>query len=609
VEWVRDLIRNIQEAVAGIDVDLQSFASLLIRFILPALAIIIVVRCIRSLMQEKSEIEIWGQLKLADGTLVDLNNWENAIGRANASDVYIDYPTISRNHAALNRDDKGNWLIFDVKSTTGVEVAGKKIASGIGVPVKSGEKIELGGVPLTFIAADNTDEYEQAASRTRPGRLYKQHSTLIFLTQFQALLGLQLYMVTDESISMAILFSFAALIGLMWGCYLVMRALKRVAFEIETLAFFLSTLGLSVVVSSAPTRITTQTVFLVLGLVLFFTMGWILRDINIAKLLKRPIVLAGPLMLAATLALGERIHGATRWISIAGLQFQPSEFVKIAVIFAGAATLERMYARRNLFGFLGFMIVCMGILAQMRDFGTALIFFVAFLVIAFLRSGDFATIFLSIAGAGLAGLVAVSSMPHIAGRFATWGNAWEYADYGGFQQTRAMSAAASGGFFGVGAGNGWFHNIFAADSDLVFAMLSEELGLIIALCAVFAVVCFAIFSIRAAASARSSFYVIGACAASSMLVFQMLLNVLGSMDIAPFTGVTFPFVSTGGTSIVASWGMLAFFKAVDTRQNASFAVKTPKRPKYSGGGAIVYNHEPEFEIPDDDFDFKWEEEA
>ncbi|MCL2279363.1 MAG: FtsW/RodA/SpoVE family cell cycle protein [Oscillospiraceae bacterium] len=597
MEWIRELIRNMQEAVAGIDIDLQSFASMLIRFILPALAIIVVVRCIKSLMQEKSEIEIWGQLKLANGTLVDLNNWENAIGRANASDVYIDYPTISRNHAALNRDDKGNWMIFDVQSSTGVEVAGKKIEPNVGVQVKSGDKIELGGVPLTFVAADNTDEYEQAASRTRPGRLYKQHSTLIFLTQFQALLGLQLYIASDESVAMAILFSFLALIGLMWGCYIAMRALKRVAFEIETLAFFLSTLGLTVVVSSAPARIATQTVFLVLGLILFFTMGWILRDINIAKLLKRPIVLAGPIILAATLVLGERIHGATRWISIAGLQFQPSEFVKIAVIFAGAATLERMYTRRNLFGFLGFMIVCMGILAPMRDFGTALIFFVAFLVIAFLRSGDFATIFLSIAGAGMAGLVAISLMPHIAGRFASWGRAWEYVNTaGGYQQTRAMSAAASGGLFGVGAGNGWFNNIFAADSDLVFAMLSEELGLIIALCAVFAVVCFAIFSIRAAASARSSFYVIGACAASSMLVFQMLLNVLGSMDIAPFTGVTFPFVSTGGTSIVASWGMLAFFKAVDTRQNASFAVKTPKRPKYSGGGAIVYRHDVELPI-------------
>jgi len=73
----------------------------------------------------------------------------------------------------------------------------------------------------------------------------------------------------------------------------------------------------------------------------------------------------------------------------------------------------------------------------------------------------------------------------------------------------------------------------------------------------------------------------------------MLLNVLGSMDILPFTGVTFPFISKGGTSLVACWGMLAFIKAVDTRQNASFAVKMPKRPQYGGGGAIVYRREVE----------------
>jgi len=277
------------------------------------------------------------------------------------------------------------------------------------------------------------------------------------------------------------------------------------------------------------------------------------------------------------------------------MSVQPSEFVKIALVFAGAATLERLFARRNLFVFIGLMGICMIFLTLMTDFGSALIFFVAYLVIAFLRSGDFATIILSVAGAGFAGLLALASRPHIAGRFATWGSAWEYADTGGFQQTRAMAAAASGGLFGVGAGNGWFHRIFAADSDLVFAMVSEELGLIIALTAFFAILLFAVYSMRSAETARSSFYVIAACATSAILVFQMMLNVLGSMDILPFTGVTFPFVSKGGTSLVASWAMLAFFKAVDTRQNASFAIKTPKRPQHSGGGAIVYR---EIEHPD-----------
>jgi len=330
-------------------------------------------------------------------------------------------------------------------------------------------------------------------------------------------------------------------------------------------------------------------------------MGWLLRDLGKIKKIRYIAFVVGPLMLMATLVFGRRMFGAIRWISIAGLTFQPSEFVKIALVLAGAVTLDRMFARRNLFAFVAMMGLCMLLLAQMSDFGSALIFFVAYLVIAYMRSGDFATVFLSIAGGGFAGLLALASRPHIAGRFSTWRHAWEFVDGRGYQQTRAMTAAASGGLFGVGAGNGWFHNVFAADSDLVFAMISEELGLLVALSAIAGILVFAVFSVRSAGSARSSLYVIAACATSAILVFQMMLNVLGSMDILPFTGVTFPFVSKGGTSLVASWGMLAFFKAADTRQNASFVVKTPKRPQFSGGGTMVFTepHEPLWEDGDD----------
>jgi len=593
LEFIRNLLNQIQTAIAGLDGGVMAIATMLIRFILPVLAIVIIVRCARSLLREKSEEEIWGQLRLPNGILLDLNYWENVIGRAKSSDVYMEYPTISRNHAALIRDDKANWRVYDVESKTGVIVNGKQIESKEGVAVNSGDSIELGGVSMVFTAADNTDEYEQAASRTRPGQFYKQYITLFYLTLFQILLGLQLCIAAGDSLTMILPVCFVSLIALTWACYFFTCIIKRIAFEIETIGFFLSTIGLSVIATGSPNEIGRQILFIVLGLVFFFIMGWFMRDLDRVKLIRRPIALVGPVFLAITLLFGVRIGGAIRWINIAGMQFQPSEFVKIAIVFAGAATLERLFARRNIFIFLGLMGICLGFLALMNDFGSAMIFFVAYLVIAYMRSGDFATIALSIAGAGFAGLVALASRPHIAGRFASWGRAWEFVnERGGYQQTRAMTAAASGGLFGVGAGNGWFHRIFAGDSDLVFAVVSEELGLIVALAAVAAVVAFAVFSVRSAGVARSSFYAIAACATSAILVFQMLLNVLGSMDILPFTGVTFPFVSKGGTSLVACWGMLAFFKAVDTRQNASFAVRTPKRPKYSGGGSIIYK-EPE----------------
>ena len=216
-------------------------------------------------------------------------------------------------------------------------------------------------------------------------------------------------------------------------------------------------------------------------------------------------------------------------------------------------------------------------LALIGDFGTALIFFVTFLVISFMRSGSIATVFLAVAGAGMAGVMAVSVKPYIAQRFASWGHVWEDMYNTGYQQTRAMSAAASGGLFGKGAGAGWLKDIFAANTDMVFAMVCEELGLIIALCMVLAVLILAFFAVRSARQGRSSYYAIAACASMSMLLVQLSLNVFGSLDLLPFTGVTFPFVSRGGSSLIACWMMMAFIKGADTRKDASFAVRPGER--------------------------------
>lgn len=121
-------------------------------------------------------------------------------------------------------------------------------------------------------------------------------------------------------------------------------------------------------------------------------------------------------------------------------------------------------------------------------------------------------------------------------------------------------------------GNGWLHKIAAADTDLVFGMLCEEWGLLIAVLAVVCIIALAFFAARAVRVGRSSFYTIAACAAGSLLVFQTSLNVFGSVDLLPLTGVTFPFVSNGGSAMMSAWGLLAYLKATDTRENASFAI-------------------------------------
>ena len=112
---------------------------------------------------------------------------------------------------------------------------------------------------------------------------------------------------------------------------------------------------------------------------------------------------------------------------------------------------------------------------------------------------------------------------------------------------------------------------------MVVATVCEEWGLIIFVLMVLSVVALGLFAVRSASVGRSSFYVIGACTAASVLLTQVILNALGTVDVVPLTGVTFPFVSNGGSSMIGAWGLLAFVKAADTRQNASFAVRLNKR--------------------------------
>ena len=283
----------------------------------------------------------------------------------------------------------------------------------------------------------------------------------------------------------------------MWLYYAALRATRCVGFEMETIAFFLSTLSLSVTASSAPGSLFKQFLAVLLGLVLFLVLGLFLRDLSRVQKI-RWLMAAGAIgLLGITLVLGNAKYGAVNWISIGGMSFQPSEIAKICYIFAGAATLERLFHRRNLTLFIVLTGVCIGLLGLMSDFGTAAIFFVTFLVIAYLRSGDFATLSLICGGAVFGAGIIVKFKPYILSRFASWGHAWEAASTTGYQQTRTMSAAASGGLLGMGAGNGWLHNVAAADTDLVFGMLCEEWGLLIAVLAVGSIVTLAFFAARA----------------------------------------------------------------------------------------------------------------
>ena len=541
------------------------------KYAMIALSLVIMIRCIRSMLSAGFEAETWATARFGRDS-VPVTHWENLIGRARSADIRVDRGDVERIQAVLKRLDDGRWMIFDVFSRGGVSVNGEDVAAG-GAEIESGDTIRVGGAAMRLQDIGAAKSSALDAQRTSAGKSVSPALTLFELTLFELLLLFQHLITASGTRTLSVALGFAVLILLEWFCYYAMRLIGRSGFEIETIAFYLTSLGMSVTASAAPQDMFKQTVLILISFVLFLLLGLWLRDLRRTERTRLLVAALAVALLGLNLATSDTLNGARSWLSIAGFSFQPSELVKVAYIYVGAATLDRLYRRRNLIVFIVFSAICVGALALIGDFGSALVFFICFLVISFLRSGSIATVFLAVSGAAMAGFLAVSIKPYIARRFATWGHVWEDVYGAGYQQTRALGAAAGGGLFGKGAGGGWLTEIVAADTDMVFAVICEEQGHIIALCMVLAVLTLSFFAVRTARRGRSAYYAIAACAAVSMLMAQMALNVFGSLDLLPFTGVTFPFVSRGGTSLLSCWMMMAFIKGADTRRGGSFVVR------------------------------------
>lgn len=545
-----------------------------LRWAVPILTAILLLRCVLPLLTFRREPEIWAWLNMATGQQVPITHWENVIGRSKSCDVTIDFPTVSRNHAVLTRYDDGSWTITDVGSKEGTWVNGRRVQI---CALTSKEKISIGGVDMHLQPITERQEERQAQLRTKAASGWDTVTNLMLLTILQCIMLLGFLLNSQQSDFVNVLQGFLGIVLCQWILYIFYCLIQRKSFEVETIAFFLCTIGMAAISTVKPQETVKQLIAMIMGVVLFLIIGWSLRDLERAKVVRYLATIAGVGFLVVTLVFGTEYYGAKNWLIIGNMSLQPSELSKVCFVFAGASTMDRIMTKRNLILFIVYSVIICGLLALMNDFGTALIFFCAFLVIAYLRSGSMGTVALAITALGFAGVIGLKIAPHALQRFATWRHIWEDPLVGGYQQTRALMCIASGGLLGLGPENGLLQYVFAADSDIVFATISEEWGLLVALMTVLCIVALGFFPIRTARVARSSFYTIGACTAASVLVIQTVLNCLGTLDILPFTGVTFPFVSNGGTSMIGAWGLLAFVKAADTRQNASFAVRLMKK--------------------------------
>ena len=541
---------------------------LLVRVIVPVLALYVVWRCYTSFKkgQRRRDPVIMLQDQ-GSGTSFPVLYWENSIGRSRSCDITLPDATMSRDHAVLLRRDEG-WFICDTGSKSGVLVNGKKIQDRQLVNV--GDSVTMGSTTLTLWNADQKP-LERRRIFTGFSREAASPFVLMFLTTLVLLLmGVQ-GVLGGETLSPAALIPCAAVLVMGWGLYIFSVGIQhRVSFEIETVGILLSGIGINLLASFDLEGVTTQLAAMLLGIFLFSFLLWFMGDMDRVAKCRLWIGLGALALLGATLVFGTNTYGSTNWIRIGPLSVQPSEFVKIAFIFVGTSTLDRLQTKKNMGEFLVFTGACIGLLALMPDFGMALILFATFLILAFMRSGSVRTIALVLAGAVLAVLVVLTVKPYVLERFMGWGHVWEHVnDNMGYSQTRTLTYLASGGFFGVGLGNSYLAPVFAADSDLVFGLLCEEQGLLLGLVVLVAFVLFVFYARSDVTRSRSTFFSIAACSAAGMLLFQAALNVFGATDVLPMTGVTLPFISAGGSSMLAVWGLLAFLKASDERTYAA----------------------------------------
>ena len=392
---------------------------------------------------------------------------------------------------------------------------------------------------------------------------------LLLMTAFQIFCAIQILTNGGEDIVKGTIIAvFALYITVEWTYFIVFAGfLRRKSFEVELIAFFLSGIGLALTTSVYPNKAYTQLIAILLGIGVFIVLLWILSDIDRVVKLRMPVAILSIAALVFTLIFAKNINGARNWIVIGNglLSIQTSEIVKVAFIFVGAATLETLQSTKLLTKYIIFAVTCVGLLFIMKDFGTALIFFFTFVIIAFLRSGDIKTIFLICAGALIGGIGVLTFKPYVANRFNSYRHIWEFADTKGYQQVRLLIYSVSGGLFGLGLGNGKLRGIYASTEDLAFGMVCEEFGIIIAFTVLLTFVALVVYSIRYSVAARSSFYSIAACAASALLLFQTALHVFGATDLLPWTGVTLPFISRGGSSMMCCWGLVALIKAIDVK--------------------------------------------
>ena len=346
-----------------------------------------------------------------------------------------------------------------------------------------------------------------------------------------------------------------------------------------SLTNFLCALGVLVLYDTSPSDAYSQMAFYGIGIAAMGVCIWVVRLSGSGRRLSRMLIPLSLLLLSLPLLMGTEINGARNWIRVAGVSFQPSEAVKISMLIVLAAFMSR----RRFWIWFPFAVVCLGLLMLQKDLGTALLYYGVALLMYFASCGSFAVLGAGLAGGAGAAFLGYRMFAHVRRRVAVWRNPWADYENAGYQIAQGLMAIASGGLLGVGLGLGDPTRIPEYRNDFIFAVICEQFGLIFAVCVLAMYVALVWRGATVAMAARRSFHGLLAMGATLMLGLQTFVIIGGVIKLIPLTGVTLPFVSYGGSSLLSSMCLIGLIQGVSSLNEDD--LREDARLAYLGEGA------------------------
>ncbi len=312
-----------------------------------------------------------------------------------------------------------------------------------------------------------------------------------------------------------------------------------------------------------------QFVFLAIGSIVMLIIPLFLEKGSRFRNLAIAYFIIGVALLGIVVVIGATSYGAKLTISIAGISFQPSEFVKIIYVFFIASMLYKEANFKRVLITSCMSAVYVLLLVASRDLGGALLYFMAYLIMIYIASKKAVYLLAGFGGISLASVVGYFLFSHVRTRVFVWLNPTADIDKQGYQICQSLFGIGTGGWFGFGIGEGAPTKIPIVEKDFIFSAISEEFGAFFAICLILLCLSCFIMIVNVAMQMKDKFYKLVAIGLATLYAMQVILTIGGAIKFIPSTGVTLPLVSYGGSSLLSTLFIFGIVQGLYMRKAAS----------------------------------------